>query len=76
MDYSLFTPYEPLKDNTLWIAEQIPGYVESADVTSYLRNGYWPSYNIPFFEKIYADSGFTDAIKTYGNSIYLFLASR
>jgi len=40
VDYSLFTPHQPLKDNLVWIAEQLPGYIQSADVTSYLRNGY------------------------------------
>jgi hypothetical protein len=72
VDYSLFKPYEPLPPNLLWIAEQIPGLVESADVTSYLRNGYWPSYNIPFFPKIYSTSGFDKAIQTYGNMFSLF----
>jgi len=40
VDYSLFTPHQPLKDNLIWIAEQLPGYIQSADVTSYIRNGY------------------------------------
>ena len=60
INYNLFTPGKPLMSNTLWVAEQIPGYIESydsypeipqtyfftsADVTSQLERGYWPSYN-------------------------------
>jgi len=76
VDYSLFKPYEPLPPNLLWIAEQIPGLVESADVTSYLRNGYWPSFNIPFFKEIFDASGFNDAIKTYGDWLTYDLSPR
>ena len=43
-----------LPDDLLWIIEQLPGYVESADVTQVLRDQhYWPSYNVPFFPSIY-----------------------
>ena len=38
----------------LWILEQIPGTTETADVTSVLMDqGYWPSYNVPYLQKIY-----------------------
>jgi hypothetical protein len=40
------------------IIEQIPKYTETADVTDYLRKSYWPSYNVPFINKIYNDSGY------------------
>eukprot|EP01087_Luapelamoeba_hula_P011077 TRINITY_DN2985_c0_g1_i7.p1 TRINITY_DN2985_c0_g1~~TRINITY_DN2985_c0_g1_i7.p1 ORF type:complete len:552 (+),score=88.88 TRINITY_DN2985_c0_g1_i7:55-1710(+) len=67
VDYRLFTPGAPLPDNLLWIAEQIPGYIHSGDVTAFLRNGYWPSYNIPFFQDIYNISGFPIAVQTIGD---------
>ena len=44
-----------IKDKALMIIEQMPKYSESKDVTDYLRNGYWPSYNVPFIDKIYKD---------------------
>lgn len=44
-------------DGTLWISEQIPGKISSADVTKILRYGYWPSYNIPYFQDIREISG-------------------
>ena len=47
-----------LSNNTLMIIEQIPNYTETVDVTNYLINGYWPSYNVPFTDKIYNDSGY------------------
>ena len=56
-----------MKPGTLWVLEQIPGYIESADVTSYLSLGYWPSYNVPFFPYIYEISGFPKFYKKYGN---------
>lgn len=59
VDYKLFEPNAPLKDNLLWIAEQIPGYIQSADKTDVLRFGYWPSYNIPFFPEVRARIGCT-----------------
>jgi len=47
-----------LMDGALWVAEQIPGQVESADETEILRYGYWPSYNVPFFPDIWEKSGY------------------
>jgi len=63
IDTKLFTPNEPLVPNTLWIIEQIPGLVESADETATLSRGYWPSYNVPFFEKIANISGWSEMEK-------------
>ena len=47
-----------LENEALMIIEQMPKYTESKDVTEYLRNGYWPSFNVPFIDKIYKDLGF------------------
>jgi hypothetical protein len=51
-----------LQDNALTIIEMIPGYFEWQDSTGYLRFGYWPSYNIPFFEKVRELSGYDDIV--------------
>ena len=46
-------------DGWLWILEQIPGMTQRADVTAVLRrNGFWPSYNIPYFPRVYNRSGY------------------
>jgi hypothetical protein len=59
VDYKRFTPYKaPLTPGLLWIAEQMPGKVQMADKTHVLALGYWPSYNVPYFEDIFVASGF------------------
>ena len=48
LDYKLFEPGKPLKPDTLWILEQLPGIVEMADMTVLLEEQrYWASYNVP-----------------------------
>ena len=48
LDYKLFEPGKPLKPDTLWILEQLPGIVHKEDMTSLLQQqGYWASYNVP-----------------------------
>jgi hypothetical protein len=47
------------KSDMLWIIEQIPGFTESGDVTQVLlQQGYWASYNVPYFPFIYNISGY------------------
>jgi len=36
LDYKLFEPYNALKNNTLWVIEQIPGEVAGEDATNQL----------------------------------------
>ena len=61
-----------IKDKAFMIIEQLPQYTESNDVTSHLRRGYWPSYNIPYFKTIYEKSGFVDAIKERPDLYYSY----
>ena len=62
LDYKLYSPGDKgaaLKKDLLWVAEQIPGNVTSADVTEVLRStSYWASFNEPFFKNIFIASGF------------------
>jgi len=68
-DYKKFDPNAKLRLGTLWILEQIPGYCESADVTNIMETqGYWPSYNVPYFPYIYNISGFYQMYIQYGNA--------
>jgi hypothetical protein len=50
-DYKLFTPGTPIQNNTIWIIEQIPGFVKRGDVSSFVATrGYWPSF-VTFYQK-------------------------
>ena len=60
-----------LSDKSLMIIEQLPGYTETHDVTSYLKNGYWPSYNVPFSEYIFNISEHPQIIKKFNYSYSL-----
>jgi len=66
INYNLYSPGVPLPPNLLWVVEQIPGYVVSADVTDELVRGYWPSYNVPYFPFIYNISGYPEIVEKYG----------
>ena len=50
--------------------------MEYADVTEILRDGYWASYNVPFFERVYNLSGFPEAAKKMGPDITYQLCPR
>lgn len=52
LDLKRFTPGEELPAGLLWVAEQIPGLIVSADLTEQLARGYFPSYNIPYFPQV------------------------
>lgn len=52
LDLKRFTPGSELPAGLLWVAEQIPGLVASADLTEQLARGYFPSYNIPYFPQV------------------------
>jgi hypothetical protein len=63
MDYGAFEPGYALPSQSFMIAEQIPGRVAVTDVTRFLNLGLFPSYNIPFDEQIYAESGYVDMVR-------------
>jgi len=67
---------EFVKDHALWVVEQIPGLVVGEDVTPVLRNGHWPSYNVPYFEDIYKLSGYPAVVKEKGTDFSYQLAPR
>jgi len=67
VDYKRF--YSGHKTDIVWIIEQIPGLVMSADKSATLfATSYWPSYNIPYFKSIYNISGYGAMAQKYGDS--------
>jgi len=67
VDYKLYKPGQKLQPGTLYIMEQIPGYVEVQDMTHLLeKEGYWGSYNRPFFKTINEKSMYTKYTKEHG----------
>ncbi|XP_007942662.2 phospholipase B-like 1 [Orycteropus afer afer] len=66
LDLKKVEPGYSLGSGTLYIVEQIPTYVEYSEQTEVLRKGYWPSYNIPFHEKIYNWSGYPLLVQKLG----------
>jgi len=59
VDTKRFIPKLQMLPGTLWVLEQLPGFIKSADVTNILNYGYWPSYNVPFFPEVYERSGYS-----------------
>jgi len=75
IDYNLFKSGAELADNTLWIYESIPGAAHSQDVSPVLRQqGWWASFNRPYFDDIRVASGHEAAQKSHG-SLYSFYDS-
>ena len=42
--------------DAFYIVEQLPGFTKINNVTSFLKFGYWSSYNVPFDKEIYEKS--------------------
>jgi hypothetical protein len=52
-----------------WIVEQVPSITQAKDVSPVLiEQGYWGSYNIPYFKNIYDVSGYPAQEAKYGDS--------
>jgi hypothetical protein len=68
IDADLFVKGTPPPPNFLTILEEIPGYVHSQDVTDVLiSQGYWASYNNPYFKDIADFSGNTNLCEINNN---------
>jgi len=69
----LWTDRGSVPDDTLWIVEAVPGTIHAEDMSFHLReDGYWPSFNRPYFDDVRKASGFENAQKSRG-AIYSWL---
>jgi hypothetical protein len=70
VNMNLYTPgmtLAQLPDGLLWIAELLPGMAPIRDVTDVLRaQGYWGSYNVPYFTETYEACGDLAVEQKYG----------
>ncbi|XP_053613573.1 putative phospholipase B-like 2 isoform X2 [Plodia interpunctella] len=57
-----------VRSGLLWLLEQLPGHTHAADLTGELvRTSYWPSYNIPYFPRIFNLSGGNERVRVFGD---------
>ena len=64
----LFVPGKPIVRGTMWVSEQMPGIVVSADQSDLLNKmQYFPSYNIPFYPLVRKISLNDDMERQYGS---------
>lgn len=68
VDYNKFIPGSTNMTDVLYVLEQIPGFIVSGDRTDILmKQGYWPSYNIPYYPFIFNMSGGPASVAKYGD---------
>ena len=46
------TEKQKIGNNAIYVVEQIPTLIKANDVTTQLKDGYWPSYNTPYDKEI------------------------
>jgi hypothetical protein len=68
LDYKLFTPGAPLQPGFFSVLEQLPGLVVASDMTATLvEQGYWASYNRPFYPEVYGVSNQSGLVREHGD---------
>jgi hypothetical protein len=68
LDYKLFTPGAPLPPGFFSVLEQLPGLVIASDMTDTLvEQGYWASYNRPFYPEVYSLSNQSGLVREHGD---------
>uniref|UniRef100_A0AAV2MRD7 RRM domain-containing protein n=1 Tax=Knipowitschia caucasica TaxID=637954 RepID=A0AAV2MRD7_KNICA len=68
VDYKHFTPGKmDIEEELFLVLEQIPGMVLYEDKTKELmKKGFWASYNIPYYGKIFNASGCNELVDKFG----------
>ncbi|KAG2491647.1 hypothetical protein HYH03_010017 [Edaphochlamys debaryana] len=71
VDLNRFSPGQEMRPGLLTVMEIIPGMARTADATSDLAFGHWPSYNVPYFTEVYEATGYrrhADALAARGEA--------
>ena len=77
VDYNKLGEDGSMEDGLLWVYEQLPGRTWSSDQTDLLRTqGYWISYNRPFYPEAYNMSGGRDMTEKHGDYFSYIQTSR
>eukprot|EP00928_Gymnodinium_smaydae_P013326 TRINITY_DN14870_c0_g3_i2.p1 TRINITY_DN14870_c0_g3~~TRINITY_DN14870_c0_g3_i2.p1 ORF type:complete len:578 (+),score=72.87 TRINITY_DN14870_c0_g3_i2:112-1845(+) len=76
VDFKRFTPHQPIRSGLLWVVEEMPGLLIGGDKSTTLAQGYWPSYNVPFWSEIYERSGFNALALKHGTFFTYELSPR
>lgn len=59
IDTKRFVKGQGLQSQGLTVLEQLPGFIHVEDMSEVInRQGYWASYNVPYFSSTYERSGF------------------
>jgi len=75
VDTKKFKKNQKIEKDTLWVVEQVPGYLYGTDQSEHLeRERYWGSYNIPYYPFIYNISGYQMGNNTTNASSYEYCA--
>jgi hypothetical protein len=68
IDYKLFHPGAALQPGFFSVLEQLPGLIVASDMTSTLaEQGYWASYNRPFYSEVFALSNQSGLVREHGD---------
>lgn len=56
------------KSGLLYVLEQLPGFIKAEDLTAVLlRQGYWASYNVPYFKDVFSLGGNEPLVRKFGD---------
>ena len=68
LDMKVVTPGSPFPKDSFWIVETLPIMYEAGDVSEVVNTqGYWGSYNLPYFPNIYQLSGTQAMLDQFGD---------
>ncbi|CAJ0581723.1 unnamed protein product, partial [Mesorhabditis spiculigera] len=71
VDYKLFEPGHPLKENTFWVLETMPGFHVARDKSAELQSTtYHPSYNLPHEKEIVEYSALEKFARAFDKTRY------